>query len=196
MASAPEREAVEERRGRLLEFLRGSVPGPDGDPLVFFPILVGIMGLSRDGEGDASSVADRIVLVNPLTQEMVVLRSGGGGSGLTGLMQGMLAMEGGALGPPPASKASMEAMRAVERPTGEGKGEEEVKCVVCLDELWAASEGESIVGVVKEMPCRHRFHGDCIEKWLGMHGSCPVCRYRMPEEKQQERKEEEEVGFG
>jgi len=32
---------------------------------------------------------------------------------------------------------------------------------------------------VKEMPCKHRFHGNCIEKWLGIHGSCFVCRYQI-----------------
>lgn len=34
-------------------------------------------------------------------------------------------------------------------------------------------------GVVKEMPCKHRFHGKCIEKWLGIHRSCFVCRYQI-----------------
>ncbi|KAL0377554.1 UNVERIFIED_CONTAM: E3 ubiquitin-protein ligase MP [Sesamum radiatum] len=44
---------------------------------------------------------------------------------------------------------------------------------------------------VKEMPCRHRFHADCIDKWLGIHGSCPVCRYNMPVV---EKKESHETG--
>lgn len=49
-------------------------------------------------------------------------------------------------------------------------------------------------GVAKEMPCKHRFHGNCIEKWLGMHGSCPVCRYEMPVEEIDWGKKREEEG--
>ena len=48
-----------------------------------------------------------------------------------------------------------------------------LECVICLEE-WGVGE------VVKEMPRKHRFHGNCVEKWLGIHGTCPVCRYKMP----------------
>ncbi|XP_010480650.1 PREDICTED: E3 ubiquitin-protein ligase RNF181-like [Camelina sativa] len=48
----------------------------------------------------------------------------------------------------------------------------EGECVICLEE-WKSEE------TVKEMPCKHRFHGGCVEKWLGFHGSCPVCRDEM-----------------
>ncbi|EEC75369.1 hypothetical protein OsI_11820 [Oryza sativa Indica Group] len=30
------------------------------------------------------------------------------------------------------------------------------------------------------MPCGHRFHGGCLEKWLRAHGTCPMCRHQMP----------------
>ncbi|KAG1366422.1 putative E3 ubiquitin-protein ligase MPSR1 [Cocos nucifera] len=125
-------------------------------------------------DGGSAEPPDRIVLVNPLTQGMVVLQ--GNPELLAELLSGR---EGG--GPPPASRASIEAMKTVEV----GKEEEEKEaaaageCPVCLDELAGA---EAVV--VKEMPCRHRFHGLCIEKWLGMHGSCPVCRFRMPAEEE------------
>lgn len=77
-------------------------------------------------------------------------------------------------GPAPASKASIEAMPAV-KVTEEG-----TECSICLTEF-------EVGGEVKEMPCKHKYHSDCIEKWLGIHGSCPVCRYKMPvEEKKTE----------
>ncbi|CAN0896562.1 E3 ubiquitin-protein ligase MPSR1 [Linum grandiflorum] len=82
---------------------------------------------------------------------------------------------------PPASKASIEAMPIVE--VGADCGIEE--CVICLVE-W--SEGE----FVKEMPCKHRFHGGCVEKWLGVHGSCPVCRFQMPAEELENVSDEEQ----
>ncbi|XP_047312318.1 E3 ubiquitin-protein ligase MPSR1-like [Impatiens glandulifera] len=81
-------------------------------------------------------------------------------------------------GPLPASKASIDAMPVVE--VTEESLEE---CPICLSEY-------EIGGELKEMPCKHRFHMGCIEKWLGMNGSCPVCRYSMPVET----KEEEERG--
>ncbi|KAK4842258.1 hypothetical protein QYF36_018692 [Acer negundo] len=107
---------------------------------------------------------DRIILINPFTQGMVVIE---GTSSLDSLLRNVLATKDGQ---PPASKASMEAMPSfkIDREMG-GGGE----CVICLEEY---EDGE----MAKEMPCNHRFHDKCIDKWLEIHGSCPVCRYKMP----------------
>ncbi|XP_010937168.3 E3 ubiquitin-protein ligase MPSR1 [Elaeis guineensis] len=169
-----EAAAESEREGANAE-QRVSEAAGGGERRRFFPIFVGVMGPPPPADGGPAPPPDRIVLVNPLTQGMVVLQGdpelvaellsgrGGGGSG----------------GPPPASRASIEAMKMVE--VGQ-EGEEVGECPVCLDELAGAAEEEA--AVVKEMPCRHRFHGRCIEKWLGMHGSCPMCRFRMPAEEE------------
>ncbi|GMH01729.1 hypothetical protein Nepgr_003568 [Nepenthes gracilis] len=103
---------------------------------------------------------ERVILINPLTQGMVVIE----GANLGSLLQSIPQKSG----QPPASKSSIEAMPSVEI-----RGEEDVECVICLED-W------EIGGIAKEMPCKHRFHGNCIEKWLGIHGSCPICRYKMP----------------
>ncbi|KAJ3055923.1 hypothetical protein HK097_008732 [Rhizophlyctis rosea] len=29
------------------------------------------------------------------------------------------------------------------------------------------------------MPCRHIFHRDCIEPWLGQSNTCPTCRFEL-----------------
>uniref|UniRef100_A0A0D6R7S1 RING-type E3 ubiquitin transferase n=1 Tax=Araucaria cunninghamii TaxID=56994 RepID=A0A0D6R7S1_ARACU len=72
-------------------------------------------------------------------------------------------------GPPPASRASVEAMETV-RVGGRDAG---TQCAVCKDEFGAGAEA-------KKMPCKHLYHSDCILPWLEQHNSCPVCRYEMP----------------
>ena len=72
-------------------------------------------------------------------------------------------------GPAPASKASIEAMPRIKV---KGSGND---CSICLEEFKVDEEA-------REMPCKHVFHSDCVEKWLRIHGSCPVCRFLMPAE--------------
>lgn len=43
-------------------------------------------------------------------------------------------------------------------------------CVVCLGEF----EEKKLVKVIPG--CGHVFHPDCIDGWLVLHGSCPICR--------------------
>ncbi|KAG2376831.1 hypothetical protein LR48_Vigan06g107200 [Vigna angularis] len=155
------------------------------DITLFLPFLFGLSEAAPGRDGDdprhengntEGPQRQRIILVNPFTQGMVVIDAD---SRLEALFRELGSGKGGR---PPASKESIEAMPSVE--VGEG---EDLECVVCLEEFE--------VGVVaKEMPCKHKFHGDCIEKWLGLHGSCPVCRYEMPVEKNCVMKSEEEGG--
>ncbi|XP_066328975.1 putative RING-H2 finger protein ATL69 [Miscanthus floridulus] len=52
-------------------------------------------------------------------------------------------------------------------PAGGGDG---VTCAVCLEDLRG---GE----MVRSLPeCRHLFHVGCIDAWLQMHVTCPLCR--------------------
>ncbi|XP_062111587.1 E3 ubiquitin-protein ligase MPSR1 [Humulus lupulus] len=133
----------------------------------------------EDQENDSrpTSGGDRVILINPFTQGMVVID---GVSSLDFLLREL----GNKDGHPPASKASIEAMPSVEV-SDDGGGE----CVICLEEF-------QLGGVAKEMPCKHRFHGDCVEKWLKLHGSCPVCRFKMPVEQEEtgKKRDEEEGG--
>ncbi|CAK8536724.1 unnamed protein product [Lathyrus sativus] len=134
----------------------------------------------QESSSNEDSDRQRIILVNPSTQRMIIIE---GVSSLETLFQELESTR--KKGQPPASKESIEAMKRVEIEESDDR-----ECVVCLEEF-------EVGGVVREMPCEHRFHGDCIEKWLGIHGSCPVCRYQMPvDEKVEEKKidEEEEDG--
>jgi len=42
-------------------------------------------------------------------------------------------------------------------------------CSICFDEFFVGEE-------VKALNCEHMFHAPCIDRWLHLHGTCPVCR--------------------
>lgn len=54
-------------------------------------------------------------------------------------------------------------------PTPEFAEGEDRACPVCLVDM---DPGEPS----RELPCGHRFHGECILEWLRTKNSCPVCR--------------------
>ncbi|WMV15130.1 hypothetical protein MTR67_008515 [Solanum verrucosum] len=64
---------------------------------------------------------------------------------------------------------------------------EGINCSICLSNFEIGEEA-------KEMHCKHHFHSICIDKWLGINGSCPICRYKMPVDEQCEEKDEDEIG--
>lgn len=80
-------------------------------------------------------------------------------------------------GPPPASAADVSRLplsRFKQQPHGTSALSavtgSDFECYICLAEY---SDGEEL----RTMPCSHRFHVDCVDKWLrDMHGVCPVCR--------------------
>ena len=46
----------------------------------------------------------------------------------------------------------------------------EETCCICLDNF-------SRTSIIKETPCFHRFHSDCLEEWVSKQDlSCPLCR--------------------
>uniref|UniRef100_A0A0D3CKL6 RING-type E3 ubiquitin transferase n=2 Tax=Brassica oleracea var. oleracea TaxID=109376 RepID=A0A0D3CKL6_BRAOL len=70
-------------------------------------------------------------------------------------------------GTPPATKEAVESLETVMVEEGL------VQCTVCLDDFEIGVEA-------KEMPCKHKFHSECLLPWLELHSSCPVCRYLLP----------------
>ncbi|XP_028906495.1 E3 ubiquitin-protein ligase RNF126 isoform X1 [Ornithorhynchus anatinus] len=70
-------------------------------------------------------------------------------------------------GPPPADKEKIQALPTVkitEEQVGSG-----LECPVCKEDY-------TVDESVRQLPCNHLFHNDCIVPWLEQHDTCPVCR--------------------
>ena len=61
------------------------------------------------------------------------------------------------------SEAAIAALVAAEAPADD-------YCAVCLQ------DGAAPAAWSRVAPCGHRFHAACVEKWLRVKPSCPVCR--------------------
>ncbi|XP_028977672.1 E3 ubiquitin-protein ligase RNF126 isoform X2 [Esox lucius] len=70
-------------------------------------------------------------------------------------------------GPPPADRDKIKSLPTV-LITQEHVGSD-LECPVCKEDY---SIGEN----VRQLPCNHLFHNDCIVPWLEQHDTCPVCR--------------------
>lgn len=131
----------------------------NGDRTLFIPI-------NPNEEHNTSHLNDDdtrvFVLINPSTRTYTLFQS------LTELNTLFTDSQIKTSGPQPASMASIQALPMM-------KNDEDDDCPICLN----------VLKVAKVMPCKHMFHNNCIEKWLKIHGSCPVCRFTMPVEQEE-----------
>ncbi|XP_038901761.1 E3 ubiquitin-protein ligase SIRP1 [Benincasa hispida] len=133
-------------------------------------------------EGERSRERERVILINPFNQTIVV--QGGEnqnqnpigslgdyfvGPGLDLLLQHLAENDPNRYGTPPAQKEAVDALPTVRVEPVDSC----LQCAVCLDEFEVDEEA-------KEMPCKHKFHTGCILPWLELHSSCPVCRHQLP----------------
>ncbi|KAG8432049.1 hypothetical protein GDO86_019516 [Hymenochirus boettgeri] len=70
-------------------------------------------------------------------------------------------------GPPPADKEKITSIPTVTVTQEQVAGG--LECPVCKEDY-------AIEEKVRQLPCNHFFHGDCIVPWLELHDTCPVCR--------------------
>ncbi|KAB5587001.1 hypothetical protein PHYPO_G00007940 [Pangasianodon hypophthalmus] len=70
-------------------------------------------------------------------------------------------------GPPPAEKEKISSLPTVI--VSQEQADSSLECPVCKEDY---TVGEP----VRQLPCNHFFHSDCIVPWLELHDTCPVCR--------------------
>ena len=76
----------------------------------------------------------------------------------------------------PAARHRRFARESNRRRPGSARGDDnDTGCPVCLTDM-EAPEGATL----REMPCGHRFHEQCLLEWLRTKNTCPVCRVALP----------------
>merc|ERR1719402_2146278 len=70
-------------------------------------------------------------------------------------------------GPPPMDRETIREIPSVK--ISKEQVEATSSCSVCWEDFTIGEE-------VKRLECDHFYHGACIEPWLELHGTCPVCR--------------------
>ncbi|XP_057525601.1 E3 ubiquitin-protein ligase RING1-like [Amaranthus tricolor] len=94
------------------------------------------------------------------------------GPGLEQLIQQLAENDPNRYGTPPASKQAIDDLPDVVISKNLVNSESN-SCAVCMNEFELALK-------VKQMPCKHLYHSDCLVPWLQLHNSCPVCRFELP----------------
>ncbi|KAK4842947.1 hypothetical protein QYF36_001871 [Acer negundo] len=60
--------------------------------------------------------------------------------------------------------------------------QEDAECCICLS---AYDDGVEL----RELPCGHHFHCACVDKWLHLNATCPLCKYDILKSSSNDREE-------
>ncbi|RAL53935.1 hypothetical protein DM860_004406 [Cuscuta australis] len=73
----------------------------------------------------------------------------------------------------PTSRSAIESLESIKVNSSFLEKEPNSCCLICAKEF-------ELDGEVKILPCKHVFHSDCILQWLEMKSTCPVCKFQLP----------------
>lgn len=62
----------------------------------------------------------------------------------------------------------------------------DVHCAICKDTKLTLPSGEGCINDRNSnpclLPCGHVFGEDCLQSWLAVHNTCPICRFSLTHE--------------
>ena len=47
--------------------------------------------------------------------------------------------------------------------------QQQERCTICISDFEVGEE-------LKQLPCRHIYHLECVDSWLKQENKCPVCK--------------------
>lgn len=59
-------------------------------------------------------------------------------------------------------------------PAGATADDALVECAICMEKF---ADGESL----RTLPCLHKYHVGCIDRWLMSNRQCPICKHDVLE---------------
>jgi hypothetical protein len=66
----------------------------------------------------------------------------------------------------------MSLMGSSDRVTERAIAGEDAECCICLSQYEDEVE-------VREIQCGHHFHASCVDKWLRINATCPLCKHNI-----------------
>ena len=80
-----------------------------------------------------------------------------------------VATQGGGAGELPQDRKATK-QQIASLPKCKVKADEDLgACCICLDEMTKGVQ-------VRKLPCNHKYHPKCIDKWLLRNKCCPMCK--------------------
>lgn len=73
-------------------------------------------------------------------------------------------------GPPPASDDQLKNLPQIV--ITQQDVDKSAQCAICMEDF-------NLNETAKKLPCKHLFHEPCVNEWLKLHGTCPVCRKNL-----------------
>lgn len=68
------------------------------------------------------------------------------------------------------SRDNIDALPIVE--VNDEQADSKMQCSVCWEQFVLNEK-------VRQLPCLHIYHENCIRPWLELHGTCPICRQNL-----------------